>query len=72
MLCSVHILNCKPVCVIEGVASPEKEKTKLGETSLSGWLQSKFSIVNNAVKICSHIWYLLTWEKVHCLVSFVV
>ncbi|KAH3839564.1 hypothetical protein DPMN_112996, partial [Dreissena polymorpha] len=36
-------------CIIEAVAGPEKEKTKLGETSLAGWLQS---LANFAGSIC--------------------
>jgi len=36
-------LTVAPVCVIEAVAAPEKEKTKLGETSMAGWLQSEYA-----------------------------
>jgi len=37
-------LTVAPVCVIEAVAAPEKEKTKLGETSMAGWLFAHISV----------------------------
>lgn len=54
-------------CIIEALANPEKEKMKHDDTTISNWLQSKYSsfskddsTIGDTKEVITTMFYLLT------------